>query len=84
MKTENSKLVLGLLAGAAVGAAVAYLCTTDKKEKWIENANSLLEKAKDSLMEMADSVKCATSKAKCNCEATVVKDVVASETVITE
>ena len=69
MKSENSKLVLGLLAGAAVGAAIAYLCTTDKKEKWIESANSLVERAKDSLLDMTNSVKEVAESAKSSCKA---------------
>lgn len=73
MKTENSKLVLGLLAGAAIGAAVAYLLTTDKKEQWIEDAGCLLGKAKESLTDMAESVKDAVDKAKCNCKVPEIK-----------
>ncbi len=73
MKTENSKLVLGLLAGAAIGAAVAYLLTTDKKEQWVEDAGCLLGKAKESLADMADSVKEAVDNVKCNCKVPEIK-----------
>ena len=80
MKIANSKLVLGLLAGTAV----VYLCTTDKKEKWLENATSLLEKAKNNLKDVADSAKEATNKTKCNCEATEVLEATSSKEIITE
>ena len=84
MKNENSKLVLGLLVGAVVGTAVGYLCTTDKKEKWIEDATSLLEKAKNNLKDVADSVKVAANKTKSNCATVDVAEVGVAETVITE
>lgn len=80
MKTENSKLVLGLLAGAAIGAAVAYLLTTDKKEQWIEDASCLLGKAKESLADAAESVRDVVDKAKCNCK--VAEEKVSEEIVI--
>ena len=69
MKTENSKLVLGLLAGAAIGAAVAYLLTTDKKEQWLDNANTLLDKAKEGLKDVTNSVNGVLENAKTDCKA---------------
>ena len=76
MKTENSNLLIALLAGAAIGAAVVYVCTSDKKEEWLESANSLLGKAKDGFRDMKHSLKDAVDKVKCDCN---VPDVVNPE-----
>jgi len=47
MKTGDSKLLVGLLIGAAVGATVAYLATSDKKDQILEELNSLADKVKE-------------------------------------
>lgn len=47
MKTGDSKLLVGLLIGAAVGATVAYLATTDKKDQILEELSSLADKVKE-------------------------------------
>lgn len=47
MKSGESKLVLGLLIGAAVGAAVAYLATTDKKDQIMDELGKLADKVKE-------------------------------------
>lgn len=80
MKAENSKLVLGLLAGAAIGAAVAYLLTSDKKEHWLDEAGSLIEKAKGGIKDITESVKSSIEKSKCCDKA----QVVTSEEIVVE
>ena len=47
MKSGDSKLVLGLLIGAAVGAAVSYLATSDKRDQILDELNHLAEKVKE-------------------------------------
>lgn len=51
MKQVDSKLLLGLLIGAAVGGAAAYLATSDKREEWLDELNTLAGKAKATLDE---------------------------------
>ncbi len=46
MKNENTKTIVGVAIGAAVGAALAYLIVSDKKEDWIRSAAQLAEKIK--------------------------------------
>lgn len=43
----DSKLLLGLVIGAAVGATVGYLAATDKKEQILDELNELVGKVKD-------------------------------------
>lgn len=47
MKTGDSKLLVGLLIGAAVGATVAYLATSDKKDQILEELGNLADKVKE-------------------------------------
>ena len=47
MKNVDSKLLLGLVVGAAVGTAVGYLAATDKKDEIIGELGSLIDKAKE-------------------------------------
>jgi gas vesicle protein len=47
MKTGDSKLLVGLLIGAAVGATITYLATTDKKEQLLDELNALADKLKE-------------------------------------
>ncbi len=47
MKNEDSKLLLGLVVGVVVGAAVTYLATTEKREQLMEEFNNLADKIKD-------------------------------------
>ncbi|MDR0429921.1 MAG: YtxH domain-containing protein [Tannerellaceae bacterium] len=47
MKTGDSKLLIGLLIGAALGATVVYMATTDKKDQILDELNSLAEKVKE-------------------------------------
>jgi hypothetical protein len=49
MKSVDSKLLLGLIIGAAVGVAIGYLATTDKKEELLDQINNLVGKVKDNV-----------------------------------
>ncbi|GHT28950.1 hypothetical protein FACS189414_5500 [Bacteroidia bacterium] len=49
MKSGDSKLLLGLIVGAAVGVAIGYLATTDKKEELLDQINTLVGKVKDNV-----------------------------------
>jgi gas vesicle protein len=44
----DSKLLLGLVIGGAIGAAVGYLAATDKKEQILEELNEVIGKVKSS------------------------------------
>ncbi|MDR1103097.1 MAG: hypothetical protein LBL42_05005 [Tannerella sp.] len=43
----DSKLLLGLIIGGAIGAAAGYLAATDKKEQILNDLNDLVAKAKN-------------------------------------
>ncbi len=60
MKQVDSKLLLGLLIGAAVGGAITYLATSDKKEEWLKDLTDLAGKAKEGFNEAL-----ALAKSKC-------------------
>ena len=47
MKSVDSKLLRGLVVGAAVGAAVGYLAATDKREQLLEELNGVVGKVKE-------------------------------------
>ncbi|OAV72056.1 Gas vesicle protein [Bacteroidales bacterium Barb4] len=47
MKTSDSKVLLGLVAGIAVGAAIGYLAASDKGEKLFDELKDLADKAKE-------------------------------------
>jgi len=47
MKTGDSKLLVGLLIGAAVGATITYLATTDKKDQLLDELNTITDKIKE-------------------------------------
>jgi gas vesicle protein len=60
MKKET-KIIAGVLAGAALGAAVALILSTDKggevKDKMTDWFCDLLDASKDKLADVADQVK---------------------------
>lgn len=45
MKSET-KVLLGLGIGIALGAAVGYIMGSDRKEEWLERANEFADKIK--------------------------------------
>jgi hypothetical protein len=48
---NQSRLILAFIAGAAAGAAVAYLVTSDKGEEIIGEIRNLANKVKDNVSE---------------------------------
>ena len=45
----DSKFLLGLLIGGAVGAAIGYLAATDKREQLIDELNAVVGKVKSTV-----------------------------------
>ncbi|MDR1224734.1 MAG: YtxH domain-containing protein [Tannerella sp.] len=43
----NSKLLLGLVIGAAIGVTIGYLAATDKKEQILDELNGFVGKIKE-------------------------------------
>ena len=64
--TKETKIVAGILAGAALGAAVALILSTDKGDDIKGNVTDwlcdLLDSSKDKLSDLTDSVKDTISK----------------------
>lgn len=64
--TKETKIVAGLLAGAALGAAVALILSTDKGDELKENITDwladLIDSSKDKISDLTDSVKETVSK----------------------
>ena len=50
-ENDNSKVLLALLAGAAIGVAIGYFLNSDKKEEIIEDLKEGASKLKDTLAE---------------------------------
>ncbi len=50
-ENNNSKILLALLAGAAVGIAIGYFLNSDKKEELAADLNEGASKLKDNLSE---------------------------------
>ena len=48
MKNGSAKFLVGLLVGAAAGAAAAYLSQADKREKLMDDMKEIADKVKDS------------------------------------
>ena len=47
MKNVDSKLLLGLVIGAAVASAVGYLVATDRKDEILDELNNVVGKVKE-------------------------------------
>ena len=45
----DSKFLLGLLIGGAVGAAIGYLAATDKREQLIDELNDVVGKVRSTV-----------------------------------
>ena len=45
----DSKFLLGLLIGGAVGAAIGYLAATDKRDQLIDELNDVVGKVKSTV-----------------------------------
>ncbi len=50
-ENKNSKILLALLAGAAIGAAIGYFLNSDKKDEVIDNLKKGASDLKDDLAE---------------------------------
>lgn len=50
-KSSTGNFLLGVLIGAAAGAAAAYFSDRRKREAFTENVSSTFERAKDSIVE---------------------------------
>jgi gas vesicle protein len=65
---NSSKLLLGFLAGAAIGGALGILLAPDKgtetRRKLMEKGNDLSDTVKDKFGDMVDGVKETFSRAK--------------------
>ena len=46
MRSSESKLLLGLGIGVALGAAIGYIMGNDKKEEWLDQANAFADKVR--------------------------------------
>lgn len=46
MKNSESKLLLGLGIGVALGAAIGYIMGNDKREEWLDQANEFADKVR--------------------------------------
>ena len=54
MKPGNSKLIVGLIIGAAVGAAACYLMNKENREELLDQINDTVDKAKRKLGKAID------------------------------
>jgi uncharacterized membrane-anchored protein YhcB (DUF1043 family) len=51
---DNSKLLLALLGGVAVGVAIGYFLNSDKKDEIVDNLKEKASKLKDDLSDEID------------------------------
>ncbi|KGN67717.1 YtxH domain-containing protein [Porphyromonas sp. COT-239 OH1446] len=51
MANSNGRFALGLLIGAALGAAAAYFSDRNRREKFADDLSCTFDKAKDGLVE---------------------------------
>ncbi|MDR2918739.1 MAG: YtxH domain-containing protein [Tannerella sp.] len=70
----DSKLLLGLVIGAAVGVAVGYLATTDKREQLLEEINDLVGKVKENFNAAVTKYKEGKAEIETAIEETVAKE----------
>ena len=54
---ENSKLLLALLGGVAVGVAIGYFLNSDKKDEIVDNLKDKASKLKEDLSDEIDKGK---------------------------
>ncbi|MBC7903816.1 MAG: YtxH domain-containing protein [Gemmatimonadaceae bacterium] len=54
---SNSKFITGLFIGAAVGAAIAVLCNSDKGKEILTNVKDFASKAGDNIKDVASKLK---------------------------
>lgn len=54
---ENSKLIAAFIAGAAIGGAVAWFLTSDKKEEILDELKNTAGKLKDDLTDTVEKGK---------------------------
>lgn len=57
MKNVDSKLVLGLIIGAAAGLAIGYLAASGKKDDLLEELDKLAGKVKNTVCAAIDNYK---------------------------
>lgn len=50
-QNNNGRFLLGLLIGAAAGAAAAYFTDRNKRERFAEGVSSTVDRARDSIVE---------------------------------
>lgn len=50
-KNNNGKFLLGILIGAAAGAAAAYFSDRSRRERFADEVGSRVDRARDSLVE---------------------------------
>ncbi|MGZ4049693.1 MAG: YtxH domain-containing protein [Bacteroidia bacterium] len=54
---DNSKLLLALLGGVAIGVAIGYFLNSDKKDEIVDNLKEKASKLKEDLSEEIDKGK---------------------------